>query len=819
MRFAEPIVTALWRRAGSSITAISLAAALLTGCADGLTPLTGAGAPQALVVTSPRAGVVQLRWEPAVATAGRVVSYVVERRVAIDGAFIEVARVPSVNTESELIWIDTNVEPGTIYGYRVVALTDLGNRSGPSVVGGVVTPPPPGMEIVTTVFSTSVESLDPDGYQLVIAGQDTIRSPLSTTDRRRFAPLRPGTYTVSLTGIVGRCTAADSVRQVTVADTSAVTITPVTFSVTCKDPSRGEMNVVTTVTGDSLDDGWTIDVLGQASDTTLPVADRVFSAQRSQTPGAPATSFANLRPGTYNVTLRNLAGNCTLQGGSAERSAVVTPLGVATISFAVACVGSTPPPPPASNAPFIWRNKWVPKTAAAGATVALETSLDLTARTGQAVKGVQATLRYDPAVLRFDAEDVGQLTQLIINGSTPGLITFIASTPGNNPPRTGLVSVAKFNFTVIGASGTRSPTVTTGLLASSPTPFQDSVRVVEDTLTVGSGGGANQAPVAQFTGPTTGTVGTPVTFNGTGSTDADGTIASYAWTFGDNTTSTVASPSKTYTAAGTYTVTLTVTDNQGATASRTGSITVTAGTTPPPVGNAPVARANGPYTAQAGASLTLSSAGTTNATSFSWALGNGQTATGAAPTVTYATAGTYTIVLTVTGANGATSTSQATATITAPPPPVNTQPLVWRNLVQAYDVANNSIALQIVYDLNANVTETPGAEALRSFVVDSLKWDASKLQFLSLNYGPGMTDVSTNQTGASSGRLALRASTTPGLDQGNIVIATIRFRPIGTAGQTVTTNTFLGPLLGTTATNSFSYNSKTSIVEGQFTLP
>ena len=161
----------------------------------------------------------------------------------------------------------------------------------------------------------------------------------------------------------------------------------------------------------------------------------------------------------------------------------------------------------------------------------------------------------------------------------------------------------------------------------------------------------------------------------------------------------------------------------------------------------------------------------------------------------------------------------ATATITAPPPPVNTQPLVWRNLVQAYDVANNSIALQIVYDLNANVTETPGAEALRSFVVDSLKWDASKLQFLSLNYGPGMVDVSTNQTGASSGRLALRASTTPGLDQGNIVIATIRFRPIGTAGQTVTTNTFLGPLLGTTATNSFSYNSKTSIVEGQFTLP
>jgi hypothetical protein len=65
----------------------------------------------------------------------------------------------------------------------------------------------------------------------------------------------------------------------------------------------------------------------------------------------------------------------------------------------------------------------------------------------------------------------------------------------------------------------------------------------------------------------------------------------------------------------------------------------------------------------------------------------------------------------------------------------------------------------------------------------------------------------------------LRASTSPGLDQGNLVIATIRFRPIGTAGQTVTTSTVLGPLLGTSATNSFSYNARTAVVEGQFTIP
>ncbi len=795
-----------------------LALGLFSGCADGFAPLTAAPAPQELSVAVVRPGSVRLTWKPVTATTGSVRSYIVERRTAIAGEFVEMARVSAVSN-GELQWFDTDVLPETIYGYRVAALTDLGDRSPPSVIGGVVTPPPPGIQIVTTSVVTSSESLDPDGYQVVIAGPDTIRAVLSPSTTRRFSPLRPGAYTVTLSGLIDRCAAAAAVQQVVVTDTMATTITPVSFAVTCKDPNRGELTVITTVTGDSLDDGWSIDVLGQAADTTLPPSQRVFSAQRTQTTGAPSTSFANLQPGTYNTNIRDIASNCTLQGGAPQRSTTVTKLGVATVNYEIVCVGSTPPPAPPSAAPFIWRNKWTPRGPAPGASVVLETSLDLTARAGQAVKGVQASIRYDASVLRFESEDIGQLTQLIVNGSAPGLITFIASTPGSAAPRTGLVSLAKFNFTVIGAASAKSATITSGLLASSPTPFQDSVQVVEDTLTVGGGGATtNQPPVAQFTGPATATVGTPVSFSGAASTDADGSIASYAWTFGDNTTGTGVSPSKTYTAAGTYNVSLTVTDNRGATASRTASITVTGAGVPPATG-APVARANGPYAAQAGAQFTLSSAGSANAASYSWVLGNGQTATGASPSVSYAAAGTYTIVLTVTSASGATATSQATATISAPPPPTNTTPLVWRNLVQAYDMANNSIALQIVYDLNANVPETPGPEALRSFVVDSLKWDASKLQFLSINYGPGMVDVATNQTGASSGRLALRASTTPGLDQGNLVIATIRFRPIGTAGQTATTATFLGPLLGTTATNSFSYNAKTTILEGQFTIP
>jgi subtilisin family serine protease len=91
---------------------------------------------------------------------------------------------------------------------------------------------------------------------------------------------------------------------------------------------------------------------------------------------------------------------------------------------------------------------------------------------------------------------------------------------------------------------------------------------------------ANAAPTASFTFQCTELA---CNFTDT-SSDSDGNIASWSWNFGDNTTSTAQNPARTYAAAGTYTVALTVTDNGGATASTSQQVTVTAPTTPPPSG-------------------------------------------------------------------------------------------------------------------------------------------------------------------------------------------------------------------------------------------
>ena len=100
------------------------------------------------------------------------------------------------------------------------------------------------------------------------------------------------------------------------------------------------------------------------------------------------------------------------------------------------------------------------------------------------------------------------------------------------------------------------------------TPAVALIGTATKTLTVKA---LNAGPTAAFTSAAD---KLSVSFDGTRSADPDGTIAGYAWDFGDNKTGTGSKPSHSYAAPGTYAVKLTVTDNDGATGSVTTSIVV-----------------------------------------------------------------------------------------------------------------------------------------------------------------------------------------------------------------------------------------------------
>jgi len=204
-------------------------------------------------------------------------------------------------------------------------------------------------------------------------------------------------------------------------------------------------------------------------------------------------------------------------------------------------------------------------------------------------------------------------------------------------------------------------------------PFQTRFDNLWAGSTNGAPAAANQAPTAAFTATTNDLA---VTVDASASTDADGTIASYAWEFGDGATATGKTPAAhTYASAGTYTVKLTVTDDKGATDSTTKSVTVTAPAGPgdpeepgDPVNEAPTASFT---TATDGLAVTVDASASTDAdgtiASYAWEFGDGATATGKTPAAhTYASAGTYTVKLTVTDDKGATDSTTKSVTVTAP---------------------------------------------------------------------------------------------------------------------------------------------------------
>jgi PKD repeat protein len=155
------------------------------------------------------------------------------------------------------------------------------------------------------------------------------------------------------------------------------------------------------------------------------------------------------------------------------------------------------------------------------------------------------------------------------------------------------------------------------------------------------------------------------------STDPDGnnTIASRLWAFGDGTpNSDNTNPTHAYATAGTYTVVLTVTDNENATNQFTKQVTVTA---PPPGNTPPTASFELPTGCTAGTpcgfhSTSTDPEGNNTIASWDWDFGDGETGEGADATHTYDAAGTYTVTLVVTDNMNATATATQQLVVTPP---------------------------------------------------------------------------------------------------------------------------------------------------------
>ncbi|MFH1894234.1 MAG: S8 family serine peptidase [Candidatus Zixiibacteriota bacterium] len=298
---------------------------------------------------------------------------------------------------------------------------------------------------------------------------------------------------------------------------------------------------------------------------------------------------------------------------------------------------------------------------------------------------------------------------------TPPVANFSGS------PTSGTVPLT-VNFTDLSTGSVTSWSWTFGdggtSTAQNPSHQYTSANTYTVSLTVTGPGGSdgetktNYITVNPCVTPTAGFVGSPTSGDYpllVNFTDQSSGATSWAWTFGDGGTSTASNPSHTYTSAGTFTVTQTVTNPCGNDQLvRTNYITVT---TPPCY--APVADFSGsPLSGDYPLNVSFTDLSTNSPTSWNWTFGDGGTSTAQNPSHTYTSAGTFTVTLTATNSCGSDGETK-TGYITVNEPPVQGTMHVHNIVVTRKSAGPNcsGIGTIYIYDANNNALADATVEA------------------------------------------------------------------------------------------------------------
>ncbi|MCP4699449.1 MAG: PKD domain-containing protein [Gammaproteobacteria bacterium] len=261
------------------------------------------------------------------------------------------------------------------------------------------------------------------------------------------------------------------------------------------------------------------------------------------------------------------------------------------------------------------------------------------------------------------------------NGKTPLEVTFTSTFSGGKPPYIyawefgdgGTADIAEPSYTY-NTAGTFSASLTiTGTGGQTITGNSDNITVEK----------SNEDPTAIFNvNPLSGDAPLTVNLDGSASEDIDGNIVSYVWTSSDGQTASGETASLTFNNSGSYTISLTVTDNHADSGSAEYPDPVIVNEKPRAVASGNPLSGYVPLTVNLDGSASNDSDG--SIVSYAWSSSNGQTASGKTASLTFNNSGNYTVTLTVTddqGGSGSTEYPDFVAAYEKPRAAANVDPL------------------------------------------------------------------------------------------------------------------------------------------------